>query len=145
MRALSQTLIGAALWAASASALADWYVVVHPANPQPAMTQREVLALFTGRTRTFPGGEPAQPLDLPRGSAQRRGFYEALTGMDVARVDSYWSRLQFSGQVQPPLPMASETQAIAHVKRNAQAIAYLATPPQDGQLRVVHVLRNGAP
>ena len=38
------------------------YVVVNAANPVRELTQRDVVALYTGRTRAFPNDLPALPV-----------------------------------------------------------------------------------
>lgn len=108
------------------------HVVVNAANPVRALSQRDVVQLFTGRVRDFPGGERAQPLDQGRDSAAREAFYLALTGMDLPRINSYWARLLFSGQVQPPIEVAGgHAGMLAAVRRDATAIGYLLQDPAD--------------
>ena len=113
------------------------YLVVSAQRPVQALTQRDVLALYTGRTRTLPSGETATPLDQQRDGAARAAFYQALTGMDIARVNSYWARLHFTGQVQPPQIVADDNAAIQRLRADPSAIAYLTRDPQDPAVRVV--------
>ena len=128
----------ALVWCMSAARGADTMVVVVSAqSPVQAMTQKEVLALYTGRTRSFANGEAARPLDQPRDSPLREAFYRALTGMDLARINSYWARLHFTGQVQPPQPVADERALIQRLRQDASALGYLAHEPNDPSVRVV--------
>lgn len=113
------------------------YVVVSAQSPVRSLTQRDVLALYTGRTRTFPSGELATPLDQERAGQARGAFYQALTGMDIARINSYWARLHFTGQVQPPQAVADDSAAIQRLRTDPSAIAYLTREPQDASVRVV--------
>src|ERR1700759_206434 len=83
---------------AAAPALADLFVVVPATSPVHAMSQKEVVDLYMGRSRAFPGGDIALPFDLPRDNPGHAAFYLALTGMGQAQINSYWSRLMFSGQ-----------------------------------------------
>lgn len=124
------------------SARADYFVVVNVSNQAVTLTQKQVLDLFMGRTRAFPGQEPALPFDLPRDSAERAGFYVALAGMNQAQVNSYWSRLMFSGQNMPPVPVQDESAMVSMVRRNVSAIGYLRSPPSSTGLRVVLVLKE---
>jgi ABC-type phosphate transport system substrate-binding protein len=123
--------------AACARAADTMVVVVSAQSPVQAMTQKEVLALYTGRTRSFANGEAARPLDQPRDSALREAFYRALTGMDLARINSYWARLHFTGQVQPPQPVADERALIQRLRQDPNALGYLAHEPNDPTVRVV--------
>lgn len=113
------------------------FVVVSAQSPVQSLTQRDVLALYTGRTRTLPTGEAATPLDQQRDGPVRKAFYQALTGMDIARINSYWARLHFTGQVQPPQVVADDGAAIQRVRADPSAIAYLTREPQDASVRVV--------
>lgn len=124
------------------AAHADVFVVVNSANGVHAMGQKEVLDIFMGRTRAFPGGEFAQTLDLPRDAPARAAFYTALTGLSPAQLASYWSRLMFSGRTMPPQQMTSEAAMVENLRRNPGAIGYLAQEPSDRTLRVVLVLKE---
>jgi hypothetical protein len=123
-------------------ARADFYIIVHASNPQRSMTQKEVVDLFMGRSRAFVGGEFALAFDLPRDSAGRAAFYQALTGMSAAQVTSYWSRLMFSGQSMPPQPLPDEATMIEIVKRNPNAIGWVTREPADKQVRTVLVIKE---
>jgi hypothetical protein len=121
---------------------ADFYLVVQSANPQQSLTQKEAVDLFMGRNRAFRNGDLAQVFDLPRDSAQRADFYQRLTGMGPAQVNSYWARLMFSGQTMPPQSVADEAAMIETVKRNPNAIGWLHKEPADKQLRVLLVIKE---
>lgn len=123
-------------------ARADIYVVVQSGNPQKSMTQKEALDLYTGRSRTFPNGDFALMFDMPRDSPQRAAFYQALTGMNLAQINSYWSRLMFSGQTMPPQGLPNEQAMVSIVARNPSAIGYLGQEPTDKSLRTVLVLKD---
>ena len=142
MRATFQYLLLAATLAFAGHAQADFYLVVQANNPQRALTQKEAVDLFMGRSRQFAGGLNAQPLDHARNSAARAHFYRLLTGMDMPQVNSYWARLTFSGQTQPPRPMDSEAAMVDALKRAPGAIGYLTQRPADPSLQVVLVLKD---
>lgn len=118
----------------------ELFVVVHSANPLRTIGKKELIALYTGRSRQFPDGSLAEPLDHPRDSALREAFYASLTGMDLAQINSYWARLLFTGRVQAPQALADDAALLAELKRNRRAIAYLSREPGEGDLRVLMVL-----
>lgn len=123
-------------------ARADVFVIVNASNPVQALTQKDVLNLFMGRVNAFTEVDLATPLDLPRDHAVRDHFYHLLTGMTPAQVNSYWSRLMFTGQTLPPQPLPSEAAVLDLVRRNARAIGYLGhEPAADTGVRVVVTLR----
>jgi len=144
MRTLIAALVVALAASAAAPARADTYVVVHATNPVKALSQKEVTDLYMGRSRAFPNGDFALVFDLPRDHALRATFYQQLVGMSPAQVNSYWSRLMFTGQTMPPQPLPTEAAVLDMVRRNPSAIGYLADEPADRGVRVVLTLR-GAP
>jgi len=113
------------------------YVVVSAQSTIRSISQQEVLALYTGRARTLTSGEVVVPLDQQRDSTARSDFYQALTGMDIARINSYWARLHFTGQVQPPQNVGDDTAMIRRLRADPQAVGYLTREPQDSSVRVV--------
>ena len=141
-RGLATSLAAACLYALALPARADVWVVVPTSSSVKAMTQKELVDLYMGRSRAFPDGTFALPFDLPRDNPGRAVFYQALTGMDMAQINSYWSRLMFSGQTLPPQPLPGEAAMADLVKRNPSAVGYLLQEPAaDKGLRVVLVLK----
>lgn len=121
---------------------ANFYVVVQTGNPQPALTQKQAVDLFMGRNRAFANGDVAQVFDLPRDNPLHGAFYQALTGMSPAQVNSYWSRLMFSGQSLPPKALADEAAMVDMVRRNPKALGWLSKEPTDKALRVLLELKD---
>ncbi len=142
MKAPVRHLLALAVAALAPLAHADFYLIVQAANPQPVLTQREAVGIFMGRNRAFHNGEVAQVYDLPRDSAQRAEFYQRLTGMGPAQINSYWARLMFSGQTMPPYAVQDEAAMLAMVKSNANAIGWVRKEPSDKALRVLLVLKE---
>jgi len=133
----------AALVLACGLARADIYVVVNASNGIRPLTHKEAVDLFMGRTRTYPNGDYVLACDLPRDNPVRVTFYQALTGMSQAQLNSYWSSLMFTGQVMPPQLLQSEQAVMDMVKRNPGAIGYVAQEPTDKGLRVVMTIKEG--
>ena len=127
------------VWAAD-TALVDPVVVVAANSPLPTLSRSQAVGYFTGRLRNLPGGEPVQPLDLPTTHPLRERFYRLLTGLGPAQMNSYWARLSFSGQMQPPLVIDTEALMLRSLRDNPRAIGYSAKPPEDERLRVLLVL-----
>lgn len=135
-------LAGAALplplWAADDAPV----VVVGAASPLSPLSAAQAVGYFTGRQRTLPNGEAVQPHDLPPEHPLRERFYRLLTGLGPAQMNSYWARLRFSGQMQPPLVVDSEAAMLRALRDNPRAIGYLSRLPEDERLRVLLVLRG---
>ena len=81
-------LLGVLILTAAAAAHADFYVVVHTSQPVRDLSQRDAVDLFMGRHRSLGNTSAAQPLDLPKDSPARAGFFRALTGMSLAQINS---------------------------------------------------------
>ncbi len=144
-RALRHSLAAALLALLPAlPAWADFYVVVNANNPLRALTQKEAVDLFMGRSRAFANGDLALIFDLPRDHPRRAAFYQALTGMSAAQVNSYWSRLMFSGQSVPPQALPDETAMAGILRRNPSALGWLGREPTEPGLRTVLVLKEAA-
>lgn len=126
-------------WAAD-PAVADPVVVVAAGSPLPTLSRSQAVGYFTGRMRNLPGGELVQPLDLPTSHPLRERVYRLLTGLGPAQMNSYWARLSFSGQMQPPQVVDTEAVMLRSLRDNPRAIGYLAKPPEDDRLRVLLVL-----
>ena len=142
VRALIPTLLMTLMVAFAPRARADYYIVVRVGNPQQVLTQKEAVDLFMGRSRAFANGDFALVFDLPRDSPTRAAFYRSLTGMSLAQVNSYWSRLMFSGQSMPPQSLPNEATVINIVKRNPNAIGWLSSEPTDKQLRTLLIIKE---
>lgn len=121
---------------------ADFYLIVQTTNPQSSLTKKEAVDLFMGRNRAFRDGTLAQVYDLQPDSELRADFYQRLTGMGPAQVNSYWARLMFSGQTMPPKAVADEAAMIDTIKRNPSAIGWVRKEPADRQLRVLLVIKD---
>ena len=137
LRSMLGSLLALAVWSRPAAAADTIYVVVSSQSPVRTLAQKDVLALYTGRTRTVPGGEPATPLDQQRDGTVRADFYQALTGMDIARINSYWARLHFTGQVQPPQAVGDDGAVIQRLRVDPGAVGYVVHEPQTSAVRVV--------
>jgi ABC-type phosphate transport system substrate-binding protein len=133
-------LAGVTIWSSSPGS--ELYVVVNAQSPVNSLKRSEVIALFTGRMRSFPNDGLAQTYDQAFSSDTRASFYKMLTGMDLSRINSYWSRLQFTGQVQRPSTLADDSAVAARLGMDRQGISYMTQRPQDPGLRVVYVVRE---
>ncbi|MBF0573459.1 MAG: hypothetical protein HQK69_06840 [Desulfamplus sp.] len=116
-------------------------VVVNSKNPIVSLTSKQVSDIFLSRRRTFPSGGAVMVLEQERDGAIREKFFNLLNGMNLKRLNAYWTRLQFSGEIQPP-PVMSDSVAVKNaVKDNINAIGYLPSQYVDESVRVVLILK----
>ncbi|MBF0228635.1 MAG: hypothetical protein HQK63_03460 [Desulfamplus sp.] len=116
-------------------------VVVNPKNPIVSLTSKQVSDIFLSRRRTFPSGETVMVLEQERDGAIREKFFSLVNGMNLKRLNAYWTRLQFSGEIQPPPVMSDSTAMKNVVKDNVNAIGYLPSKYVDESVRVILLLK----
>lgn len=109
-------------------------VVVHADSAIGALSREQVARIFLGRLKRLPNGAPVTAVEV---EPLRARFYPRLIGRDVAEVNAYWARLQFSGRTQPPQRLASSSDALAAVLADRNLVAHLEADPGDPRVRVL--------
>ncbi|SLM31233.1 hypothetical protein MTBBW1_290014 [Desulfamplus magnetovallimortis] len=117
-------------------------VIINPDINIESLTPKEVSDIFLGRRRAFPTGEPVLVLEQEWEGAIREHFFKLLNGMTLKRLNAYWARLQFSGDVQPPPIMPDSLAVRETVKLYSNAIGYIPVDYIDESVRVVLVLNS---
>ena len=115
-------------------------VVVNPGSGVESLSRNDVINIFLGGFRQFPSGIPALPIDLPQGHPAREEFYRLLVGKNPSEINTYWSRLIFSGKTRPPLQATRVEDAQAMVLGSVGAITYLDRSKVDGRFKIVFEL-----
>jgi hypothetical protein len=137
MNTLIRNLIGSALLCtATCMATAEVAVIVNPANAD-TITKDDIQKIYLAKTKTFPGGKTAIPVDQAEGSAIRVEFVSKVIDKDEAQMKSYWSRLIFTGKGVPPKVLASDAEVKDLVSRNVDAIGFIDATSADGSVKVV--------
>lgn len=136
--AIALALIGGA----PSTAQAQRYVlIVNPRNPVANLSASELSKIFLGKRQAwdFNGKlEPVLPVDQTPDSPIRNVFSQRVLRRSINETESYWRQELYSGRNVPP-PQQSEAEAIATVRSQPGAIAYVsATANLDG-VKVVSV------
>ena|SRR5690606_15947787 len=134
MNKLSKLLAVATL-VASPWALAETAIVVNPAN-QDALNLDVVERIFTGKTKTFPSGAAAMPLNQPEASPLREAFETSVLKKNASQMKAYWSKLIFTGKGNPPAELDAAA-VKAKVASDASAIGYIDASEVDASVREV--------
>ncbi len=113
-------------------------IVVSADNPVNKMTHSEVVDLFMGKYVAFPDGSKAVVTDLSGDQILKKDFYQKLVGRSLASINSYWSRLRFTGRQRTPIEQSSEESVIAFIENNNAAVGYLRASKVSKQLKVVY-------
>lgn len=124
------------LCAFASFAVADVAVIVNPANTDD-ISADDVQKIYLAKTKTFPNGKTAIPVDQTEGSAIRVEFLSKVIGKDEAQMKSYWTRLIFTGKGVPPNALPSDEQVKELVSRNVDAIGFIDAGSVDDSVRVI--------
>ena len=115
-------------------------VVVNPGSGVESLSRNDVINIFLGGFRQFPSGIPALPIDLPQGHPVREEFYRLLVGKNPSEINTYWSRLIFSGKTRPPIQAGRVEDAQSMVLGSAGAITYMERSKAGGRVKIVFEL-----
>ncbi|GHU38191.1 hypothetical protein AGMMS50256_37140 [Betaproteobacteria bacterium] len=115
-------------------------VVVNPGSGVESLNRNEVINIFLGGFRRFSSGITAIPIDLPHSDPVREEFYRRLVGKTPSEINTYWSRLIFSGKTRPPAKAESVEIARAMVLESVGAITYLERGKVSEPLKIVFEL-----
>ncbi|HTE45606.1 MAG TPA: hypothetical protein VK636_10210 [Gemmatimonadaceae bacterium] len=115
-------------------------LVVNQANPITSLKGKDASQFFLRKRTKWPGGQAVQPVDQTESSPVRRKFSDAVHGMDVPSVKSYWQELVFSGRGEPPPERASDADVIAFVRANPNAIGYVARTANTSDVKTIILL-----
>jgi len=115
---------------------AEIAVIVNLANTD-AIKKENIASLYLAKTRTFPGGKNAIPLDRPEGSPTRVEFVSKVIDKEEAQMKSYWSRLIFTGKGVPPKVVETDAEVKDMVARNPDTIGFIDTAAADATVKVV--------
>ena len=118
---------------------AELVVVTHKENPVGTMSRSQLIDLFMGKYVAYPDGRTALPVD---NNTLKSVFYSKLVGLSVARVNAYWSRIQFTGRARPPMEHADHQSIVDYVKVHKNAIAYIPKSQLTDELKVVFVFNE---
>lgn len=136
--AMKSFLISLLLLFLSAHAGAEIVVIGNLQNSQEKLTTIQVQNIFMGRTRAFPDGISALPIDQLNLRAE---FYQKLTQRPISQINAYWARLMFSGLTSPPVKAPNDQSVINMILENKGAIGYIDKINADTQsMRILLVL-----
>lgn len=131
---------------ASVKSAESLVVIVHPDNPIQSLERQELADLYLGRGQRVAGHIHIATLyDYASDSRERERFYLAVTGQNIARINAYWARLRFSGQMTPPTVQSSSQAMLQAVRNNPRSIGYIPYTSLDTSVRVVAYLDSVTP
>lgn len=121
----------------------DIAVIVHPSVKVGALSRTALRPIFQTQSTTLPDGTSARPLNLPEGSAERRGFDAAVLGLDPDRVARYWIDRKIRGGARPPKKIPSAALMVKVVSKTPGAVGYVAVSAVTDGVKVVAKIVDG--
>jgi len=119
------------------AAAAEMVVIVNSKSGIDRLSRDEVVNIFLSRSRQLPSGLSALPVDLPAIHPDKTSFYHRLVNKELAEINSYRTRLFFSGRGNPPILATSTEDLLEIVSINPSAIGYLERSRIDARVKVV--------
>ena len=106
---------------------AAWAEIVVIANKESAVdtvSVDELGRVYLGKVNTL-GSHLVVPLDQTKGTSSRESFHAKVTKKDSSQLNSYWSRMIFTGTGSPPKEVEDSDEVAALVERNKDIIGYI--------------------
>lgn len=119
-------------------AQAEISVIVSAQNGNGSLDQNTIARVFLGKTKNFPDGSQAVPVDQNSGAASREAFNSTVLGKSSSQLKAYWSRLIFTGKGTPPKESGNDTAVKDLVAKNPNLIGYVDSSVVDGSVKVVY-------
>lgn len=137
MKRLILSLLLSAALTFSATAMAEYAVIVSASNGNTSMSADDISRIYLGKTNKFPNGSKATPVDQSDGNAARDKFNDKVLGKDSSQLKAYWSRLIFTGKGTPPNEAGNDAAIKSMVAGDTEAIGYVDTSVVDDTVKVV--------
>lgn len=121
-------------------------VIVHPDSGITQMSREEVAMIFMGSQKRLSSGLVAIPVEPMVPEESRALFYHLLVNLPLAQVRSYWAKLYFSGQAQPPRQAQSSEEVVEIVATTKGAVGFVEQSKLNHKVRgVLNLGGPGAP
>lgn len=135
---IKQTLSALIIATASMVVSAETAVIVSASNANATLDKATISKIFLGKSKSFPDGSQALPIDQNDGTPSRDAFNSNMLGKSASQLKSYWSRLIFTGKGTPPKQSGNDSDVKALVSNNPNMIGYIDSSAVDASVKVVH-------
>jgi len=120
----------------SSIATAEIAIIVHP-NNNNALDVKTAARIFTGKLKTFPGGESAVPIAQNDDSNTTKEFNKKVLKKSGSQLKAYWSKLVFTGKGTPPKKVGSDNEVIDLISVNPNFIGYVSADSVVESVKVI--------
>ncbi len=108
-----------------AKAQQSYKIIVNLTNRTSSLTRKAISKMFLKKTKKWPDGQKALPVDRLSKSAIRAEFSKTIHKKSVSSIQAYWQRQIFSGHGVPGLEKRTEKEVLDYVRAHPGAIGYV--------------------
>jgi ABC-type phosphate transport system substrate-binding protein len=120
----------------SQSTLASITVIVHPSNNND-LNKSAITRLFLGKTKKFPDGTIAIPLNQDESKNITEEFNSKALKKSSSQLKAYWSKLVFTGKGTPPKNAEGNKAVLDIVAQNPNVIGYISSDIVNDKVKAV--------
>ena len=120
---------------------AEVAIVVNPASPLTSISIDEVADLYLAKADRASTGLKLIPIDQVEGGRSRQDFYDRVVRKSQSQLNSYWSRLIFTGKARPPFAVSNDAEVLDLVAMNPSMLGYVDAAAVNGRVKVVLVVK----
>ena len=122
----------------SLEAIAEIVVITNRELPVTSLSREEIYRIYLGKTKFLPNGAKVIPVDQRAGSSTRSKFYSDVIQKSETEMKSYWSRVIFTGQGNPPVQESDDQSVKELVAKNPNCLGYIDKAFVDNTVKVVY-------
>jgi len=104
---------------------AELAIIVNSANSVDVISVEEVASIFLGKSHKLADGTRVVPLDQMESVVTKEEFYSKVVKKSLSQLNSYWSRLIFTGRGQPPVAVSNNSEVLELISSNPNMIGYV--------------------
>lgn len=93
--------------------------------PVSEVSSSAISNIYLGRTFSLPDGTDVTPLERPKYIDIKETFHRQLHSKSINQLNSYWSRLIFTGKSPPPMEVEQDEEVVRLIKQNKNFIGYI--------------------
>ena len=116
-------------------------VIAHPDNGDQSLSAAQVKRIFLGKSKCFPNGEIAVPINQQEQQQSRIDFDASLLKKSASQLKAYWSKLIFTGKGTPPIDVGGDDDVRQLVADNPNIVGYIDAAKVDDSVKVIFTVK----
>jgi len=132
-----RSIVSTALLIGPVLGFAELVVIANPQMPVTSLSQEEISRIFLGKRQFLANGAKVIPVDQAPGETSRTKFYSDVIRKTDVEMKSYWSRVIFTGQGNPPQQESNDKAVKDLVAKNNDYLGYIDGKYADESIKIV--------